>query len=52
MGSRCGCKDGVTKMLPNLSAFLAPFVNVRNAFRLLFGHSAFKEKGEEFQRVL
>ena len=47
-----GRKDGVTKMLPNLSAILASFVNVRTSFRLLFGHSVFKEKGEEFQRVL
>ena len=51
-GSGRGRKDGVTKMLPNLSAILAPFVNVRMSFRLLFGHSVFKEKGEEFQRVL
>ena len=39
-------EDGVTKILPNLSAILAPFVNVRMSFRLLFGHSVFKEKGE------
>jgi len=52
MGSGCGHKDGVTKMLPNLSAILAPFVNVCTPFRLLFGHSVFKEKGEKFQRVL
>ena len=51
-GSGRGRKDGVTEMLPNLSAILAPFVNVRMSFRLLFGYSVFKEKGEEFQRVL
>ena len=51
-GSGCGCKYGVTKMLPNFSGIQAPFVNVRTPFRLLFGHSVFKEKEEEFQRVL
>ena len=51
-GSGRGRKDGVTEMLPNLSAILAPFVNVRMSFRLLFGYSVFKEKEEEFQRVL
>ena len=30
--SGCGRKDGVTKMLPNLSAILAPFVNGTYAF--------------------
>ena len=38
-GNGRGHKDGVTKMLPNLSAILAPFMNVRTPFRLLFGHS-------------
>ena len=47
-----GRKDGVTKLLPNLSAILAPFVKVRTSFRLFFGHSVFKEKEEEFKRVL
>ena len=43
-----GHKYGVTKTLLERTAVLVPFVNSRPHFRLLFGVSVCKEKGEEF----
>ena len=51
MGSRRGRKDGVAKMLPNLSAILAPFVNVRTPFWLLFA-TAFSKKRRRVSRSI
>ena len=47
MGSGCGHKDGVTKMLPNLSVILAPFVNVCNAFSATLWPQRFQREGRK-----